>query len=132
MYKQGLFYSWIPKSVQTILMFVLALPLLAASSIYTANISDMYSGLGTLAEALTYANYATTIGTMVGIGLVLKIKSYFKSKITILSAFISIALLSLIIGHTESPDVIIVCSFLIGFIKMFGMIELVTPIMFII
>src|SRR5690606_14002352 len=132
MYKKGLFHAWVPKMAQTILMFVLSLPLLATSSIYTANIGDMYSGLGTLAETLTYANYASTIGMMVGIGLALKIKPYFKSKVTITFTFISLALLSLVIGYTESPEIIIVSSLLIGFIKIFGMIELVSPIMFII
>ncbi|GAA4786723.1 MFS transporter [Olivibacter ginsenosidimutans] len=132
MYKEGLFHSWIPKPVQITLMFVLALPLLTVSGIYTANISDMYSGLGTLAETLTFANYASTVGMMVGIGVVLKIKPYFKSKVILLITFIGLGLLSLIIGYTEIPEVIMLCSLLLGFIKIFGMIELVSPIMFII
>src|SRR5690606_36770876 len=98
-----------PNMAQTILMFVLSLPLLATSSIYTANFGYMYSGLGTLAETLSYANFASTIGMMVGIGLVLKIKPYFKSKVAITFTFITLALLSLAIGYSQDPLIIIAC-----------------------
>lgn len=132
MYTKDLFPAWVPKVLQNILLFMLAIPLLVGSSIYTANMGDMYSGLGIYAETLTFANYSTTIGMMVGLGVILKIKPRFKSKNIIVFTFISLALLTLAIGSTQRTDIIVVCSVMMGFIKVFGMIELLAPIMFII
>lgn len=132
MYNKGLFHKWVPKPIMLILIIVLLLPLLTVSGIYTGNIADMVGSLGTLPEMMSYALNATTIGMATVLPLLLRTKRYFRSKELLVGSFLGLAILSLISGTTDEPVVIIISSFFMGAFKMFGMIELVIPIMFMI
>ena len=132
MYNRGLFHDWVPKSVQLLLIILFAIPLLTINGIYTAIISDMAGSMGIMTEDLLMANYAATIGMAVVFPLLLRTKQYFKSKHILLATFISLAVLSYVCATTDLPSILIAANFLLGGMKMFGLIEVILPIMFIV
>jgi len=132
MYNKGLFHPWVPKSIQLLLIFIMTIPVLAINGIYTANVTNMYSDLGVPVEDLMFAFYANTIGMILAYGILFKVMSHFRGKELLVGSFVIVACLSLIISQTENSLVIIACSFLMGFFKMFAMIKLIIPIMLII
>jgi MFS family permease len=131
MYNKGLFHDWVPKPVQLLLILVFVVVILPTNGIYSGNISDMVGSLGSLSEDIQMANNATTIGMMVVFPLLLRTKQYFRTKELMIGSLMMMALLSIIAGTTDNAYVLVLCSFLIGFFKMFGMIEVILPVMFI-
>lgn len=132
MYNRGLFHDWVPKPVQLLLIILFTIPLLTINGIYTANISDMVGSMGIMTEDILMANYAAIIGMGVVFPLLLRTKQFFKSKHVLLVTFISLALLSYVCATTDQPSILITANFLLGGMKMFGLIEVILPIMFII
>ena len=132
MYKKGLFKDWVPKPVQLLLIFSLMVPLLTINGIYTSNIGEMTGSLGIMTDDLMMANYAAMIGMAVAFPLLLRVKQYFKSKDILLTIFLSFALLNYISSTTDHPAILTTANFMLGALKMFGMIEIIIPIMFII
>ncbi|TDE09229.1 MFS transporter [Dyadobacter psychrotolerans] len=131
MYNRGLFHDWVPKPVQLLLILIFAVVIFPANGIYSGNISDMVGSLGSLSEDIQMANNATTIGMMVVFPLLLRTKQYFRTKELVIGSLMMVSLLSIIAGNTDNAYILVFCSFLIGFFKMFGMIEVMLPIMFI-
>jgi len=131
MYNRGLFHPWVPKVLQLLLILIFSVVVLCTNSIYSGNMNDMTSSMGSLAELITMANNASTIGMMVVFPLLLRTKSYFRTKELLIGSLLLLAFFSIVCGTTDSPYLIIFCSFCMGFFKMFGMIEVIIPIMFI-
>jgi MFS family permease len=113
-----------------LIIIILLVPILSINGIYSGNIADMVGGLGTMSETITLAVNASTIGMAAVFPFVLPAKRHFRSKELLLGSLLVMALLSFICGITEEPVIIVICSFFIGFFKMFGMFELIMPIMF--
>ncbi|WP_432222791.1 hypothetical protein ACRASX_06310 [Flavobacterium sp. TMP13] len=132
MYNKGLFANWVPKPVQLLLIVFFLLPILVISGVYTGNLSYMSGDLGTNNEWLVFANYAGIVGMGVSMPVIFRFKMAFHTKYLMLRTFLILALLSFAIGTTDSNFVIVACSFFIGFFKMFAMMEVVLPTMFII
>jgi DHA2 family multidrug resistance protein len=131
MYNKGLFHTWVPKGIQLLLILIFTVVILCTNSIYSGNINDMVSSLGSLAELITMANNASTIGMMVVFPLLLRTKSYFRTKELLIVSLLLLTFLSIVCATTDNAYLIILCSFFIGFFKMFGMIEVIIPVMFI-
>ncbi len=132
MYNKGLFANWVPKPLQLLLIVFFLLPILIISGIYTGNLSYMSSAIGTYNEWLVFANYAGIVGMGVSMPIVFRFKLAFHTKYLMLRTFLILALLSFMIGTTDNNWVIVACSFLIGFFKMFAMMEVILPMMYII
>jgi DHA2 family multidrug resistance protein len=132
MYNKGQFHPWVSENFGTVLICILTLPVLSVGGIYTANLGDMYAGLGRLSEDMSFANYTTTIGMVIAFSFVFPIKKLLHPKVIILAVLIFLALLSLAIAQLEDPVLIGICSFWIGFLKIIGMVELITPLMILI
>ncbi len=126
------FNAWLPKPLIPLGLLILLVPTLALSGVYPANIGDMTGGLGTLSEYFMMANNASTIGMFCAYPLMLKIKGYWNSRTILLVSFTANLLLSIVCAQTPYPEIIIGASLAIGFFKMFAMIELIIPIMFMI
>ncbi|MFB9864626.1 MFS transporter [Rufibacter immobilis] len=127
--KKGLFHDWVPKPVGLLVLLVLTLTVLTTNGLYTANITDMVGGLGTLAEYLTMANFASSIGMVVAFPLLLKVKSQVRTRHILLICLSATAALTLLCAHTTSPQVMILANFLLGTFKMFAMMEVIIPVM---
>lgn len=131
MYNQGPFASWVPKPVMLLLIFIIMLPMTAISGVYTSSAAETYGGLGAYSEFISLANNAGAIASGVAIAIIVRVKSRFRSKEIIAGCSIILAGLSYVCGTTDNPLVIVLCSFLISFFKMFPMMEMILPAMFI-
>lgn len=131
MYNQGLFYSWVPKPIMLLLLVVIALIYFGISAIYTPNITYLVGSTGAMSEYYLWANYASVVGMGVVMPLIIRLKARFRTKEILVTSLTGIAFLFIILGTTHQPQVIIGASFLIGALKMLGMMEVLLPLMFI-
>lgn len=131
MYNKGPFATWVPKPLMLLLILFFMFPMMTISGVYTSVLTEVTGALATYSEYVTVANNAGTIGMGVAIVILMRVKMRFRSKEIIAGSAIILATLSVMCATTDNPYVLIVCSFLIGFFKMFPMIEMVLPIMFI-
>ncbi|HZH74374.1 hypothetical protein K8089_06935 [Aequorivita sp. F47161] len=131
MYNKGPFADWVPKPLMLLLIIIFLFPMLAVMGVYTSNTTDIAGALATYSEYISLANNATTIGMAIAVMIVLRIKMRFRSKEIIAGSAIILAILSFVIGTTDNPLVVVTASFFIGFFKMFPMIEMILPVMFI-
>lgn len=132
MYNKAPFASWVPKPLMLLLILIVMFPMMTVSGVYTSVITDISGAMATYTEYISFANNAGTIGMGCSIMILMRVKMRFRTKEIIASSAIILAILSYMCGTTDSPIVLIGCSFLIGFIKMFPMIEMLLPVMFII
>ncbi|SEN32246.1 hypothetical protein SAMN05216436_114105 [bacterium A37T11] len=129
LYDKGKFYAWVPEKLRVVLLWVMILPLLVAGGMFAANATDMYSGLGRYAEDFAFANYCATIGMVVAFSVIFPIKARFRSKEIVVFTFLTIALMSYLTAQVEDPYLIALFNFVVGFVKIMGMIEVVLPVM---
>jgi DHA2 family multidrug resistance protein len=129
MYNKGLFHKWVPKPIMLLLIVILLVPVLTVSAVYTGNITDMVGTLGTMSESISLANNASAIGMAAAFPLLLRTKRYFRSKELMVGSLVILAFLALVCGTTDNANIIVVCALLMGFFKMFAMIELIIPVM---
>lgn len=132
MYNKGLFADWVPKPLMLILILVFLLPILVINGVYTGNISYMTGSLGTHNEWIVFANYAGVVGMGVSLPLIFRYKLRFHTKFLMVRTLLFLALASFMIGTTDNIIVIVSSTFFIGFLKMFALIELIMPTMFMI
>lgn len=131
MYNQGPFATWVPKPLMLLLIIFIMFPLMSISGVYTSNATDISGALATYSEFVSMANNAGSIGMGLALLIIFRVKMRFRSKEIITSCAIILALLSYMNGRTENTYQLVVGSFLIGFFKMFAMIEVILPMMFI-
>jgi len=131
MYNQGPFATWVPKPVMLLLIIFIMFPLMSISGVYTSNATDLSGALATYSEFVSMANNAGSIGMGLALLIVFRVKMRFRSKEIITTCAIILALLSYMNGTTENPYLLVVGSLLIGFFKMFPMVEVLLPMMFI-
>ncbi|GAB2534143.1 MFS transporter [Rufibacter soli] len=127
--KKGLFHDWVPKPVGLLVILFLTLVVLTTNGLYTANISDMVGGLGTMAEYLTMANFASSIGMVLAFPVLFTVKGQLTGRQILLICLSATVVLTMVCATTTSPGVIIGANFLLGGLKMFCMIEVIIPIM---
>jgi MFS transporter, DHA2 family, multidrug resistance protein len=132
MYKRGLYHDWVPKPLQLLLIIVTILPFMAVSCVYPSNIIDMSSGMGEISEAFSFANNALYVGMAGALPLLIRTKPYFRTKEVVAGGLVIMSLLCYVSSTTDNVWVIAFASLLMGFFKMFGTIEFILPIFFII
>ncbi|PRD47737.1 efflux MFS transporter permease [Sphingobacterium haloxyli] len=131
MYNRGLTKDWVPKIGILLLIILLLFTFMLVNPIYSSNMGQMVGSTGIMSEYFVWANFASTIGMAAAIPLVMRFKMRFRSKELMVSSLLTMAVLSVAIATTMSPEVIVGSAFLFGFAKMFGMIEVILPVMFI-
>ncbi len=127
--KQGLFQEWVPKPVGLFVVFILTITAVTTNGLYSANIGDMASGLGAMAEYMSMASYASFIGMMLIIPLVINLTGAVKARTILLFSLSATLLLSLWCAFTTSMEVLILANFIMGGLKMLTLIEVIVPIM---
>ena len=131
MYNRGPFADWVPKPLMLLLIIFFLFAIMTVSGVYTSVLTDLTGALATYSEYASMANNAGTIGMGIAITILMRVKMRFRSKEIIAGSSIILATLSIMCATTDNPYVLIVCSFLIGFFKIFPMIEMILPVMFI-
>lgn len=117
MKRNKLFYSWVPRWVQTTVYILLFVPILFISGVYAPNTAEMSSELGIISEHIQYANFATAVGMAVISPFLVRFLLMRRPKMMFLFGFILLFLLSWICAVTSSMPLLMCCSFVTGALR---------------
>lgn len=116
---------WVPRWLGIFTAFMVMLPVMLINGAYTGNILDVSGSLGVLSEDISMAYYAASAGMAVAYPIVPKIRGIITTKTILLCDLFLQVILSLICAQVSQMDIVIVCSFLIGVLKAFAMLEII-------
>lgn len=116
---------WVPPWLGVVTAFVVMLPIILINGAYTGNIIEVSGSLGVLSEDISMAYYATSAGMAVAYPIIPKIRPVVTTKTILLTDLLLQVVLSFICARINQMDIIIVCSFFIGFLKAFAMLEII-------
>ncbi|MEG0032909.1 MAG: MFS transporter, partial [Mucinivorans sp.] len=120
--------EWVPQWLGVVTMFLVILPTVMLNGAYTGSMVEVSGTLGILSEDITMGYYAASVGLAVAYPIVPKIRAVVTPKTILLSDIFLQILLSLCCANTSQIEIIIICSFLIGMLKAFLMLEFVVMI----
>lgn len=123
------FRSWVPNWLKVVVALTILVPILLVNGAYTGSNIDISSYLGVISEDINIAYYASSVGMAVAHLVIPKIKPIATAKTIILVVLLFQVALSLICAETSYIEVIIVCSFFIGYFKAFSMVETINILM---
>lgn len=112
---------WVPQWLGILTMFIVVLPITMLNGAYTGSMVEVSNTLGILSEDITMGYYAASVGMAVAYPIVPKILAVVTPKTLLLTDLFLQILISLWCAHTSNIDIIIVCSFFVGFLKAFVM-----------
>ena len=121
---------WVPQWLALGVMFLILLSVLMLNGAYVGSSIDVSGALGTTREDVMMAYYACSVGMVVANPFVQKIRQMLTSKSLILADMGVQVCLALICAQSDAIEIIILCSFLIGVLKTFLLLEfiiLMTP-----
>lgn len=104
------------------------LPIIMLNGAYTGSIVEVSNTLGILSEDINMGYYAASVGMAVAYPIVPKVRAVVTPKTLLLTDLFLQILISLGCAHAGNIDIIIVCSFFIGFLKAFIMLEFIIQI----
>lgn len=119
------FRKWVPYNVGIASAFVILFPIMLINGAYTGISINISNSLGVLSEDISMAYYAASAGMAAAYPVVPKLRAIITTKTILLMDLIVQAVFCLVCARTASMEVIIVCSFLIGFLKAFAMLEMI-------
>ncbi len=123
------FRSWVPNWLKAVVAIIILIPILLVNGAYTGSNIDISSYLGVISEDINMAYYASSVGMAVAHLVIPKVKPLATAKTIILIVLLFQVLLSFICAETSYIEVIIFCSFFIGYFKAFSMIETINILM---
>lgn len=129
MYNRGLFHKWVPGLVQLLLIMLLTAVVLLIKPINAANISLMSSSTGIPTEYYMWGNYAVIIGFSLVLPFIWRIKTRFRSKELLITAFVVMAAMSMVVTKATVGEIVVAACFIFGVANMIGMVEMLLPIM---
>ena len=106
-------------------MFVLMFPIIMLNGTYTGSMLEVSSTLGILSEDITMGYYAAAAGMAVAYPIIPKIRAIATPKTMLLTDLILQIFLSYVCAQVGNMDITIICSFFIGFLKAFIMLEFI-------
>lgn len=116
---------WVPRWLGITTAFVILLPIIFINGAYTGSITEISGTLGVLSEDISMAYYATSIGMALAYPIVPKIRTVITTKTVLLADLVMQLVFSFICAKVNKMEIIIFCSFLIGFLKAFAMLEII-------
>ena len=116
---------WVPQWLGIVTMFIVIFPITLLNGAYTGSMVEVSNTLGVLSEDITMAYYSASVGMAVAYPIVPKIRTIATPKTLLLTDLLLQIFFSLACAQTGSMDVIMVCSFCMGFLKAFVMLEFI-------
>ena len=120
-----LFRNWVPYPLRLICIFFITITTLLLNGTYTGSSIDISSSLGVLREDISMAFYASAAGMAAAYPMVPKLRKILSTKRILLYDLLLQAILSYVCANAQRIETITVCSFLIGFLKAFVMMEMI-------
>ena len=118
-----LFYDWVPKWLGGLMFFFIFVPTMFLNGAYNSNTADIVGGLGILSEHVMFATFASAIGLVIAGPYVLPVLKSFGARRIYITGFCIMLLLNIVCGYTESVTVLALCSFLMGVVRVFVMLN---------
>ena len=112
------FYNWVPKPIGIIILLVFFLPILTVGGTYSANGTEMMSGLGIISEHIQFANFATSIGMAAFCPFLYRLVCIRREKMMCIAGFSLMYIFSYICAKTDSIFLLALCSLFMGFLRM--------------
>ncbi|MCZ2101035.1 MAG: hypothetical protein LC107_05805 [Chitinophagales bacterium] len=130
LYNKGLFDDWVPRGLMLPLIIIFLFPIMTISGVFTGNMTDLSGYFGSYSEHIQMANNAISIGMALSLAIVMRVKMRFRSKEIVVGSTLMMAALVGICAVTSNIYIYIGANFLIGFLKMFPLLEVIIPVMF--
>ena len=112
---------WVPDWLGMASIFLIVLPVTMLNGSYTGSMLEVSNTLGTNTEDITMGYYAASAGMAIAYPVIPKVLGAFSTKFLLLADMLLQLVLSWICAHSQQADTLIVCSFIIGFLKGFLM-----------
>jgi MFS family permease len=114
--------SWVPDWLGLAAIFIIVLPVMMLNGSYTGSMLEVSGTLGTNSEDITMGFYSAAVGMATAYPIVGKALAAFSVKFLLLADLVLQFFLSWVCARSQNADILIVCSFLIGFLKEFIMV----------
>jgi len=121
--RQDPFREWVPVWLKATVGVMILVPIMIANGAYSGSNIDISGFLGVLSEDINMAYYAASAGMAIGYLVTPKVRPVATVKTILLIALSGQVILSIICAETNHMEVIMVCSFLIGYLKTFSLVE---------
>ena len=121
--RQDPFREWVPVWLKAVVGVTILVPIMLVNGAYSGSNIDISGFLGVLSEDINMAYYAASAGMAIGYLVTPKVRPVATVKTILLIALLSQVILSIICAETNYMEVITVCSFLIGYLKTFSLVE---------
>lgn len=116
---------WVPRWLGLVTAFAILLPAILINGAYTGDIIEVSGALGVMAEDIRMAYYATSAGMAIAYPIIPKLRTVITTKTVLLVDLILQIGLSFICAQSTQMEIVITCSFLIGILKAFVMLEFI-------
>ena len=111
--------QWVPDWLGLISIFIVILPVTMLNGSYTGSMLEVSNTLGTNSEDITMGYYAASAGMAIAYPIIPKVLAAFSVKSLLLIDLVLQFFLSWVCARTQNADILIVCSFAVGFLKDF-------------
>ena len=111
----------LPGWVGVVTAFMVGLPVMMINGTYTGSIQEVSGTLGALTEDITMGYYSASAGMAIVYPIINKVTSRVTQKTMLLTSLCLQAVISWLCAKTRSTDLLIVYSFVLGFVKGFVM-----------
>lgn len=116
---------WVPRWLGLVTAFVILLPIMLINGAYTGDIIEVSGTLGVMSEDIRMAYYATSAGMAIAYPIIPKLRPVITTKTVLLTDLMLQVILSLICANVTKMEIVIACSFFIGILKAFVMLEFI-------
>lgn len=113
--------SWVPDWLGFCCIFIVILPVTMLNGSYTGSMLEVSNTLGTNSEDITMGYYAASAGMAIAYPIIPKVLAAVSVKFLLLIDLLLQFFLSWICARSQNADILIACSFAIGFLKGFLM-----------
>lgn len=119
----------VPHWLGIVVMFVLLIPNMMLNGAYTGSAIDISGSLGVLSEDISMTYYAASAGMAVTYPLIPFFRSLVTTKSIILIDLLLQIVLAIVCAQSVHIEINMVCGFLIGILKAFLMLEIISVLM---
>ncbi len=123
------FREWVPTWLKAVVALFILFPVMLINGAYTGSSIDISGYLGVLAEDINMAYFAASAGMAISYPIIPILRPVATTKTIILIVLFAQLALSLICATTAYVEILIICSFFIGFFKGFSLIEIISILM---
>jgi DHA2 family multidrug resistance protein len=127
--KTHLFCNWVPARLHVWILCIL-LACLTLNTGIASNVSVyVIGGLSAIPADITMASYANSIGIICAIPLVLRLSAFIPGKLILLGSFLILILINFVFCYTDQPLILVMGSFVFGFIKIIAVLEILSQLL---